>query len=71
MKLMLLSQSLLHVTLNICSELYQAQRWYTESIYWTPMIVRNGCHIFIGDIVDIAIDVFVNSGKVVKFYRKV
>lgn len=56
-------------------ELYQAQRWCTESRFWTPMIVLdNGCHVFIGDIIDVQnpnTGKVECRGKVVKFYTKV
>lgn len=48
------------------SELYEAERWHNDSRMWTPMtILKNGQHIFIGDIID------VNSciGKVIKFVK--
>lgn len=49
------------------SELYEAERWHSDSKLWTPMtILGNGEHVFIGDIVDIAIDHSI-SGKIVRF----
>ncbi len=35
------------------SELYQANRWHTDTNLWTPMaILNNSEHVFIGDIVE-------------------
>lgn len=31
--------------------MYEAERWNTDPIYWTPMVTMNDIDVYIGDIV--------------------